>query len=86
MLYICKKIYMANFVNMNRDNFMRFFRDDNMLNSLSVDDRIEIFSTILLGKTDITFELLNNLLIEYDFEDLEIKKEKKWKNGQEFKR
>ncbi|PQL94363.1 hypothetical protein [Apibacter adventoris] len=71
---------------MNRDNFMRFFRDDNMLNSLSVDDRIEIFSTILLGKTDITFELLNNLLIEYDVEDLEIKKEKKWKNGQEIKR
>lgn len=56
-----------------------------MLNSLSVDDRIEIFSTILLGKTDITFELLNNLLIEYDVEDLEIKKEKKWKNGQEIK-
>lgn len=77
---------MTNFVNMNRDNFMRFFRDDNMLNSLSVDDRIEIFSTILLGKTDITFELLNNLLIEYDVEDLEIKKEKKWKNGQEIKR
>lgn len=77
---------MANFVNMNLDNFMRFFRDDNMLNSLSVDDRIEIFSTILLGKTDITFELLNNLLIEYDVEDLEIKKEKKWKNGQEIKR
>lgn len=77
---------MTNFVNMNHDNFMRFFRDDNMLNSLSVDDRIEIFSTILLGKTDITFELLNNLLIEYDVEDLEIKKEKKWKNGQEIKR
>lgn len=57
-----------------------------MLNSLSVDDRIEIFLTILLGKTDITFELLNNLLIEYDVEDLEIKKEKKWKNGQEIKR
>lgn len=77
---------MTNLVNMNRDNFMRFFRDNNMLNSLSVDDRIEIFSTILLGKTDITFELLNNLLIEYDVEDLEIKKEKKWKNGQEIKR
>lgn len=57
---------------MNRDNFMSFFRNNNMLNSLSVDDRIEIFSTILLEKTDITFELLNNLLIEYDVDDLVI--------------
>lgn len=31
---------------MTRDNFMQFFRDDDKLNELSVDDRIEIFNSI----------------------------------------
>jgi hypothetical protein len=32
----------------SRDEFMAFFRDNESLNTLSPDDRIEIFSTILL--------------------------------------
>lgn len=59
---------------MNRENFMNFFRDNDRLNTLTPDDRIEIFSTILLGNSDITFELLNNLLIDYEVTNLEILK------------
>lgn len=59
---------------MNRENFMNFFRDNDRLNTLTPDDRIEIFSTILLGNSDITFELLNNLLIDYEVTNFEILK------------
>jgi hypothetical protein len=57
---------------MSRDDFMEFFRDDDLLNQLSVDDRIEVFSTILLGSTDITKSLLDRLLIDYCVSNLEI--------------
>lgn len=57
---------------MNRDEFMKFFRDDASLNQLSADDRIEIFSQILVGESDITKKLLNNLLDDYGVENIEI--------------
>jgi hypothetical protein len=50
---------------MTRDDFMDFFRDDEKLNTLSNDDRIEIFRTILAGSSDITAELLNDILDDY---------------------
>jgi len=34
---------------MTRDDFMNFFRDDEKLNLLSADDRVEVFRTILIG-------------------------------------
>ena len=57
---------------MSRDKFMDFFRDDDSLNQLSVDDRIEIFSTILLGSSDFTKELLDRIFRDYCVSNLEI--------------
>jgi putative ubiquitin-RnfH superfamily antitoxin RatB of RatAB toxin-antitoxin module len=54
---------------MNRDEFMIFFRDLKCLNELSADDRIEIFSTVLLGSMDISKKLLEKLLKDYDASD-----------------
>lgn len=51
---------------MTRDEFMEFFRDTEKLNTLSVEDRLEIFESILPGSSDITPELLNRLLDNYD--------------------
>jgi hypothetical protein len=57
---------------MTRENFMNFFRDDDLLNQLSVDDRIEVFSHILLGASDITKETLDRLLSDYCVNTLKI--------------
>ena len=56
----------------SRDDFMAFFRDDDKLNTLSVDDRIEVFSTILLGSSDFTKELLDSILCDYNVTDIEV--------------
>ena len=56
----------------NREDFMRFFRDDEKLNTLSTDDRIEIFLQILQGNSDITKELLNELIFDYEVHNLRI--------------
>jgi hypothetical protein len=55
-----------------RDDFMEFFRDDEMLNMLSVDDRIEVFSTILLGNLDFTKQLFDTIFLDYDVSHLEV--------------
>lgn len=55
---------------MERQDFMSFFRDDEKLNTLSTDDRIEIFSSILSGGSDITLELLQGLLQDYGVDDV----------------
>lgn len=63
---------MENYKKITRDDLMKFFRDDEKLNELSVDDRIEIFRTILLGYSDFTKELLNEILSDYLVTNLEI--------------
>ena len=63
---------MENYQKITRDDFMSFFRDNEKLNELSTDDRIEIFRTILLGRSDLTKELLNDVLSDYCVENLEI--------------
>ena len=45
-----------------REQFMQFFRNDDQLNTLSPADRIEIFSTIMLGSSDVTKEILDGIL------------------------
>jgi hypothetical protein len=57
---------------MTRNDFMDFFRDDEKLNTLSNDDRIEIFRTILSGSSDITVELLRELVDDYNVCDINI--------------
>ena len=55
-----------------RDEFMEFFRNDEMLNMLSVDDRIEIFLSILLGNLDFTKQLFDTLFSDYEVSHLEV--------------
>lgn len=57
---------------MTRDDFMAFFRDDEFLNTLSADDRIEVFAQILLGSSDFTKELLDDVLSDYGVAHLEV--------------
>jgi hypothetical protein len=57
---------------MNRDDFMRFFRDDEKLLELSVCDRVEIFKYILIGSSDFTKELLDEVLSDYGVAHLEV--------------
>jgi hypothetical protein len=56
----------------SREDFMKFFRDTEKLNELTPDDRIEIFRTILLGSSDLTKVLLNEIFVDYSVNTLEI--------------
>jgi len=55
-----------------RQEFMKFFRDDEKLNELTADDRVEIFRTILIGGSDLTKDLLNEILIDYSVSNLDV--------------
>lgn len=50
----------------SRDDFMDFFRDDEKIATLTADDRVELFSHALIGDSDFTAELLNEVLADYD--------------------
>ena len=63
---------MENYQQISRVDFMKFFRDDEKLNELTADDRIEIFRTILLGNSDFTKELLDDILEDYSVSNLEV--------------
>jgi hypothetical protein len=52
--------------NITRQDFMDFFRDDEKLNSLTADDRLEIFQQVLVGSSDLTKALLKDLLRDYN--------------------
>jgi len=64
---------MEKYLQISREDFMKFFRDDEKLNELTVDDRIEIFRTILVGSSDLTKDLLNQILGDYCVDNLEVK-------------
>ena len=57
---------------LTREDFMNFFRDDEKLNELTVEDRVEVFRTILVGSSDLTKELLDEILSDYNVDHLEI--------------
>ncbi|MGZ0707623.1 hypothetical protein ACWPKO_04730 [Coraliomargarita sp. W4R53] len=56
----------------SRQDFMDFFRDDEMLNSLTANDRVEIFQQVLVGSSDLTKALLDDLLRDYCVGGLEV--------------
>lgn len=58
--------------NITPEAFMEFFRDTEKLNQLNPDDRNEIFRTVLLGSSDLTKDLLNEILSDYSVEHLEV--------------
>lgn len=63
---------MESYQKLTREDFMKFFRDNDKLNELTVDDRIEIFRTILIGSSDLTKDLLNEILGDYSVDNLEV--------------
>lgn len=55
-----------------RDDFMNFFRSTEKLNLLTPDDRIEVFSTILLGSSDFKKKLFDDIFSDYCVTNLEV--------------
>ena len=51
---------------------MKFFRDTEKLNELTQDDRVEVFRTILLGSSDFSKDLLNEILGDYSVDNLQV--------------
>lgn len=63
---------MKNLKDITREEFMMFFRNDEKLNELTPADRDEIFRTILLGSSDITKSLIDDVLSDYGVCGLEV--------------
>jgi len=63
---------MENYNKLSREDFMRYFRDTEKLNELTTDDRIEIFRTILLGSSDFSKDLFDEILADYSVDNLEV--------------
>ncbi len=63
---------MDKYQKITRECFMKFFRDDEKLIELTVDDRIEIFRTVLIGSLDLTKNLLNEVLGDYSVFNLDV--------------
>ncbi len=63
---------MEDYQKITRYEFMKFFRDTEKLNELSSEDRVEVFQTILLGSSDLTKDLLNDILKDYNVSNLEV--------------
>jgi hypothetical protein len=55
-----------------RDHFNKFFRDTERLHELSVDDRIEVFSTIFLGNSDFKKKLFDEMFSDYSVTHLKV--------------
>jgi hypothetical protein len=49
-----------------REQFLEYFRSENYAEELSVEDKIEVFSTALAGSSDITYSLLESVCADYD--------------------
>ena len=63
---------MEDYQKISREDFMKFFRDTEKLNELTPDDRVEVFRSILLGSSDISKDLLNEVLGDYSVDNLEV--------------
>ena len=63
---------MDDYKKISRDDFMKFFRDEEKLNELSVDDRNEIFRYVLAGNSDFSKKLFDEIFSDYCVENLEI--------------
>lgn len=56
----------------DRDQFMDFFRNNDRWNTLSPDDKVEVFMGALHGSSDITADLLDDLLSTYNVSGIEV--------------
>ena len=59
----------------SREDFMTFFRDEESINTLSPDDRVEIFSTILQGSSDFKKKLFDEIFSDYCVSHLKVVEE-----------
>lgn len=57
---------------MNSTEFMAFFRDNEKLNTLTDDERIELFRYACVGSSDFTAELLQEIFDDYSVEHLQV--------------
>lgn len=57
---------------MTRDDFMTWFRGDEINDELSVNDCIEVFRGALKGSSDFTLELFEQLFSDYDVSHLQV--------------
>lgn len=57
---------------MERDEFMKLYRDKDTLNALTDDDRVEIFLTVLPHSGLITEALIDELFGDYGVSDLAV--------------
>ncbi len=62
----------TDYTTITRQDFMDFFRDDETLNQLTAGDRVEIFQQILTGSSDVTKELLGELIRDYNVRGIEV--------------
>jgi len=49
----------------SREQFMEFFRSEDFHSKVTPDDCVEIFRTVLTGSSDITKELINDVISDY---------------------
>jgi len=63
---------MSTYKDIKREDFMAFFRNEEKLNELTVDDRVEIFRYVCLGSSDITKELLEEIISDYGVSNLKV--------------
>lgn len=53
-----------------REEFMEFFRSKDFHSKVTPDDCVEIFRTVLTGSSDITTTLINEVIKDYNVEDV----------------
>lgn len=63
---------MLDYKTITREEMMIFFRDNEKLNDLTPDDRFEIFRTILLGSSDFSKKLIDEMLSDYNIDNISV--------------
>ncbi len=63
---------MLDYKTITREEMMIFFRDNEKLNDLTPDDRVEIFRTILLGSSDFSKKLIDEILSDYSVDNISV--------------
>lgn len=70
--YIEKEVEEEPQPKMTREDFMEFWRSDDMPELLTADDRMEIFASAPVGASDISKETLDEIISDYGVEHLKV--------------
>ena len=63
---------METYENITREELMTFFSTMEKLNEITPEDCVEIFRTVLLGSSDLTKELVQEILSDYFVDHLKV--------------